>query len=84
MLLQRTLAGSPRFALAGTIQKLLISATLLVWAGPVSGVVEQDCALPGADCTFQQRAFAAARCAAHCHLVAVAGWPLIYLISPPP
>lgn len=56
MLLLRTAAGSPRSALARTIKGLLATATLLVWAGPVSGVVEQDCALPGADCTLAETA----------------------------
>jgi endo-1,4-beta-xylanase len=56
MLLLRTAAGSPGSALARTIKGLLATATLLVWAGPVSGVVDQDCALPGADCTLAETA----------------------------
>jgi endo-1,4-beta-xylanase len=38
------------------IKGLLAAATLLVWAGPAGGVVEQDCALPGADCTLAETA----------------------------
>jgi endo-1,4-beta-xylanase len=32
------------------------TALLLLWAGPVGGIVEQDCALPGADCTLAETA----------------------------
>jgi endo-1,4-beta-xylanase len=38
------------------IKGLLVAATLLVWVGPAGGVVEQDCALPGADCTLAETA----------------------------
>jgi endo-1,4-beta-xylanase len=34
----------------------LAAATFFVWAGPVSGVVAQDCALPGAACTLAETA----------------------------
>ena len=54
MLLLRAAARSPRSALAPTIKGLLAAATLLVWAGPAGGVVEQDCALPGAGCTLAE------------------------------
>ena len=56
MLLLRTVVGSPHSALARTIKGLLATATLLVCGGTASGVVEQDCALPGADCTLAETA----------------------------
>ena len=54
MLLLRAAARSPRSALTPMIKGLLATATLLVWAGPAGGVVEQDCALPGAGCTLAE------------------------------
>jgi endo-1,4-beta-xylanase len=56
MLQRSAVARFPRSALARTIKGLLATATLLVWAGPVSGVVDQDCAFPGADCTLAETA----------------------------
>jgi endo-1,4-beta-xylanase len=36
--------------------KCLLGTALLVWAVPATGVVEKDCALPGADCTLAETA----------------------------
>jgi endo-1,4-beta-xylanase len=42
--------------LSGAVKRLLGVAALLVLPGPVSAVVEQDCALPGAACTLAETA----------------------------
>ena len=56
MLLLEAIARLSRSTLSGAVKGLLGVAALLVLAGPVSGVVEQDCALPGADCTLAETA----------------------------
>jgi endo-1,4-beta-xylanase len=38
------------------IKGLLVAAALLAWVGPAGGVVEQDCARQGADCTLAEAA----------------------------
>ena len=56
MLLLEAIARLSRSTLSGAVKGLLGVAALLVLAGPVSGIVEQDCALPGADCTLAETA----------------------------
>ena len=56
MLLLEAIARLSRSTLSGAVKGLLGVAALLVLAGPASGVVEQDCALPGADCTLAETA----------------------------
>jgi endo-1,4-beta-xylanase len=56
VLLLEAIARLPRPALSGAVKALLGVAALLVLAGPASGVVEQDCALPGADCSLAETA----------------------------
>jgi len=56
VLLLEAIARLSRSTLSGAVKGLLGVAALLVLAGPVSGVVEQDCALPGADCTLAETA----------------------------
>jgi endo-1,4-beta-xylanase len=52
----RAAARFPRPALERAIKRLLGTAALLIFAGPAGGLVEQDCALPGADCTLGETA----------------------------
>ena len=56
MLLLEAIVRLFHSALSATARGLLVIAALLVWAGPASGVVEQDCARPGADCTLAETA----------------------------
>jgi endo-1,4-beta-xylanase len=56
VLLPEANARLSRSTLSGAVKGLLGVAALLVLAGPASGVVEQDCALPGADCTLAETA----------------------------
>jgi endo-1,4-beta-xylanase len=56
VLLLEASARLSRSTLSGVVKGLLGVAALLVLAEPVSGVVEQDCALPGADCTLAETA----------------------------
>jgi endo-1,4-beta-xylanase len=56
VLLLEANARLSRSTLSGAVKGLLGVAALLVLAGPASGVVEQDCALPGAGCTLAETA----------------------------
>jgi endo-1,4-beta-xylanase len=56
VLLLEAIARLSRSTLSGAVKGLLGVAALLVLAGPASGVVEQDCALAGADCTLAETA----------------------------
>ena len=56
MSVRRSAASDSHSLLARAISGLLSAAALLVWSGTASGVVEQDCALSGADCTLAETA----------------------------